>query len=793
MQVQLSAAAEAGPPGGTWTDREPSFKRTMKALFKKQFLIKLRSAAAKIEFIGACVIYLLMVPVYFFTTYNHPGNINPEVNYTSLIPQDLFIFFGLTAHPNFVVAPNVSLTHEVFDVLYGIAQPLIPDNITLTLTYCDTVEELTEEIYKSDNNGMGVYWKNAARDDALIQPNISLFYQSLYGTPDKDMFEILRRIIALKRGSLDLALMNISDQNYASITTKEFFHLQILVAFFCVCPCILATMPDFQTVLDEKDNKVAALSFLMGCSETGYWFVSFIVPVVISFIPNLLMCICFSKLFIMVGTSCTLMIFLATLFSIAHILMQLFLSTFMKNAAHGRSTIIVFLVLTCFFCYLHYFYTLDPKNSTPSVKHVFSILPLSCFQLVMTSMYNHTAFGYPGLQWSDINSKELSYPIYYAIVWLIIDSLAFLVLFLLFNLTNPRAFGSPLISWREIFLPEAWKRAFFKDNSELIRVQDRTGVFIKVSHMSKEYHGLKDFLAIDDVSFTINIGEVIVMIGPNGAGKSTLMNTLAGAIEPTDGTLQILGGEPTPHFAVIQKYLGMCFQENILVSELTIKENFEFFGAFRGIKLDNLRDAISFYAETLQLTEMLDNRAENLSGGQKRKLCIALSLLGNPPFVIMDEPTAAVDVQARQLIWKTISQLKDTTCIITSHALEEAEAVSSRLFIVASGKLPFAGTSTQLRSEFKCGYLLRVERSDGTAGPVLDLAKSFIPDAHLSEDRDDTIALPVDDVIPQFLKEMQSRKVELGINSYSFSVEQLEDMLLRLIQNEEVQVQRNYA
>jgi ABC-type multidrug transport system ATPase subunit len=201
--------------------------------------------------------------------------------------------------------------------------------------------------------------------------------------------------------------------------------------------------------------------------------------------------------------------------------------------------------------------------------------------------------------------------------------------------------------------------------------------------------------------------------------------------------------------------------------------------------MDILEESIDFFAHTLQLTHMLDNRAGDLSGGQKRKLCISLSLIGNPPIVIMDEPTAGVDVQARQLIWKTIASLDGTTSIITSHALEEAEAVSSRLFIVSKGKLPFCGTSTELRNKFKCGYLLRVVRDDGTTGEVLELAQSFVPQARLLEDRLDTIAMPVDEAVPRFLTALSDRMDEYGVTNYSFAVEQLEDMLLKLIQSDE--------
>jgi ABC-type multidrug transport system ATPase subunit len=263
-----------------------------------------------------------------------------------------------------------------------------------------------------------------------------------------------------------------------------------------------------------------------------------------------------------------------------------------------------------------------------------------------------------------------------------------------------------------------------------------------------------------------------------------MMNILSGALEPSEGELWIMG-TPTNRFKVIQNYLGVCFQENVLVPLLTIQEHIYLFGAFQGIPMDDLNDAIDFFADTLQLRGMIATRAKDLSGGQRRKLCISLSLLGNPPIVIMDEPTAGVDVQARQLIWKTISGLKDTTTIVTSHALEEAEAVSSRLFIVASGKLPFSGTSTELREQFKCGYVLRVERPDGTAGPVLEFVRGFVPQARLTEDRNDTIAFPIHKGIPALLRELETKKGQLKIKSFSLCVEHLEDMLLKLIMSEE--------
>jgi ABC-type multidrug transport system ATPase subunit len=250
-----------------------------------------------------------------------------------------------------------------------------------------------------------------------------------------------------------------------------------------------------------------------------------------------------------------------------------------------------------------------------------------------------------------------------------------------------------------------------------------------------------------------------------------------------------MGQEPTRRFKIIQKFLGVCFQENVLIPLLTIREHILLFGAFRGVAESELESAIDFFADALQLREVLASRSRDLSGGQRRKLCIALSLLGNPPIVIMDEPTAGVDVQARQVIWKTIASLKDTTTIVTSHALEEAEAVSSRLFIVAGGKLPFSGTSTELREQFKCGYLLRVDVEGGDLSKVTLLVKNFVPEAHTVEDREDVIVFPVSPGIPELLRELEARKEDLHIRSWSLCVEQLEDMLLKLIMTEEAQVE----
>jgi ABC-type multidrug transport system ATPase subunit len=397
--------------------------------------------------------------------------------------------------------------------------------------------------------------------------------------------------------------------------------------------------------------------------------------------------------------------------------------------------------------------------------------------MIIGSYYYNAIEDLIPISWRHLNDPRLRYPLWIGLMWEMLDIVIYFLLFCLFNACMPRRMGTPIIKWRDLFSIAAWRRVFTA--KEYKGIVEGSGELIRVTGLKKTYYGEKDVVVFEGADFYVNAGEVIVIIGPNGAGKTTLVNILACALEADEGVFEFNG---SLRFAAIQNSLGVVFQQNIIFQKLSVREHLELFGAFKGIPESDLKEAIDFFADNLQLSHMMNTFAGDLSGGQKRKLCIAIALIGNPPVVIMDEPTAGVDVQARQLIWKVVASLANTTSIITSHALEEAETVSSRLFIVADKTIPFCGTSTELRNEYKCGYLLRVDREDRTVGPVLELAQSFIPESHVADERTDTIRMPVDRSVSKFLRALTERKTELGIKSFSFSVEQLEDMLLKMIE-----------
>ena len=610
--------------------------------------------------------------------------------------------------------------------------------------------------------------------------------QSLFGSPTRDLFIILRTALALQNSKYSLAKMNVSFKPYSRPEVIQKVDIGLPLMIYSLLPIVLSTMPDFQTILEEKDTKVSTLSFLMGCSEGSYWLVLFIVPLILSIFPFLAYSYMMSYLAGITGSSFSIIFLFCFLFIISHIFFMFFIMTFMKNAKQGRALVVVTIVFIVFFAYLHRFFTLDSNNTSHLAKHIFSLIPTSTFQLILGSMYKLYRESMEIITWKSLY-LDTNYPLYIGLNWLIFDTFLYFFLFIIFNAINKRQFGSPPFLLKDLFNLSSWKKLILKKIPKLIEYND---ILLSVKNLTKIYDGIQTFKALDDVTFEIQKGEVIVIIGPNGAGKSTMINSVTGSIVPTSGTLSILGNLPTSRFNELQNYLGICFQDNVLISYLTVREHFYYFGTFRGLSNINILESIEQFSISLEMNHMLDSFSKDLSGGQKRKLCIALSLLGNPPLVVMDEPTAGVDVQSRQIIWKTIASLKETTTIVTSHALEEAEAVCSRLFIMSKGKLAFTGSPNELRKEYKCGYLLRVDLNNNSIENILEFVKSIIPQAHIINERNDTISLPVVEEIPLFFKKFIEIKEKLGIISFSFTVEQIEDMLIKMIQNDEASFQR---
>jgi lipooligosaccharide transport system ATP-binding protein len=206
------------------------------------------------------------------------------------------------------------------------------------------------------------------------------------------------------------------------------------------------------------------------------------------------------------------------------------------------------------------------------------------------------------------------------------------------------------------------------------------------------------FTAVDGVDFEVAAGEAFGFLGPNGAGKSSTMRMI-GCVSPvTEGKLRVLGLDPATDGPAIRARLGVVPQEDNLDMELTVTENLLIYGRFFDLAKSVLRPRIEELLEFVQLTERADERVEPLSGGMKRRLTIARSLINEPDVLLLDEPTTGLDPQARHALWDRLYRLKQrgVTLVLTTHYMDEAEQLCDRLVVMDKARIVAEGSPRQL-------------------------------------------------------------------------------------------------
>ena len=204
--------------------------------------------------------------------------------------------------------------------------------------------------------------------------------------------------------------------------------------------------------------------------------------------------------------------------------------------------------------------------------------------------------------------------------------------------------------------------------------------------------------AVDGIDFDVARGEAFGFLGPNGAGKSSTMRMI-GCVSPvTGGTLRVLGLDPLRDGPAIRGRLGVVPQLDTLDLELTVRENLIIYGRYFGLARRELRGRADRLLEFVQLTERANDPVEPLSGGMKRRLTIARSLINDPELLLLDEPTTGLDPQARHVVWDRLFRLKQqgVTLVLTTHYMDEAEQLCDRLVIMHQGKIAQEGSPREL-------------------------------------------------------------------------------------------------
>jgi lipooligosaccharide transport system ATP-binding protein len=207
-----------------------------------------------------------------------------------------------------------------------------------------------------------------------------------------------------------------------------------------------------------------------------------------------------------------------------------------------------------------------------------------------------------------------------------------------------------------------------------------------------------ELVAVDGVDFDVERGEAFGFLGPNGAGKTSTMRMIGCVSPPSGGTLRILGLDPITQGADIRARLGVVPQQDTLDMELTVRENIIIYGRYFGMPRGDLGRRADELIDFVQLNERANDRVEPLSGGMKRRLTIARSLVNDPEVMLLDEPTTGLDPQARHTVWDRLFRLKQrgVTLILTTHYMDEAEQLCDRLVVMDKGKIAAGGSPLEL-------------------------------------------------------------------------------------------------
>jgi ABC-type multidrug transport system ATPase subunit/TM2 domain-containing membrane protein YozV len=317
---------------------------------------------------------------------------------------------------------------------------------------------------------------------------------------------------------------------------------------------------------------------------------------------------------------------------------------------------------------------------------------------------------------------------------------------------------------------------------------------IFIHRLSKIYYGrgaMKTKIAVKEFNLAVSQGEVFGLLGANGAGKTTLLKMVSGLEEPTSGNGVINGFDVVSQTSKAQRSMGLCPQFDTLVERYSVRENLYFFASIKGIDEDSITAVVEAFMKALNIKKYENKLIQHLSGGNRRKVSLAVALLGCPPTVYLDEPSTGLDPVASRLMWRLLTSIaakKSSAIVLTTHNMLECEAVCTRVGVMKNGELVCLGSSQHLRSIHGTGFLLEVVLSthDATAIAIL---KQFVDDSFTNAAIVDEHGSMINYEIPrtsikklsEAFRLLESNKQRLSISDYSLSQSSLEQVFLKQI------------
>jgi len=329
-------------------------------------------------------------------------------------------------------------------------------------------------------------------------------------------------------------------------------------------------------------------------------------------------------------------------------------------------------------------------------------------------------------------------------------------------------------------LPSSHSRAHFRSSSDHI-AED----VLVMQHVRKVYPargGGKVTVAVDNLSLGIPRGEVFGFLGINGAGKTTTMKMMTGDVAMSKGRAYINGYSVVKQLPMVRKEIGYCPQFDPLIDLMTSREQLTMYARLHGLREDTIPGVVQKMLNTLGLSRFADKQCGSYSGGNKRKLSLAMALIGNPSVVFLDEPSTGMDPVSRRFMWSVIESISDgRSVILTTHSMEECEALCSRIGIMAAGALQCLGSIQHLKSRFGSGYLMEINAHESRSADVQAFVRRLYPQSRMEQAHGGRlkVRLPQQGItLSSVFSTMETNKKTLAITDYSISQCSLEQIFI---------------
>ena len=447
-------------------------------------------------------------------------------------------------------------------------------------------------------------------------------------------------------------------------------------------------------------------------------------------------------------------------------------------------------------------YALQGKQMIPILKLILCITPILNLGVTFDILVKyHTLQDFP-LSIISLRINGTSYLI--NIIILILESLLFIILIYLKKKSSE--YGLTIFSYIRFYIKfREYKSYNLIDENQLINEENnendnmlinheelseknkllkQENNYLKIENISKNYATLK---AVNKFSGEFFKNEIFVLLGPNGAGKTTLIKMITDADIPNEGDIYLNGKSILKDKNYLHKNISVCYHENIFFNYLTVEEHLKFIMEVKGDQVN--QEQIKELIESIGLTEKKKSLCQNLSGGQKKKFCIALSLIGNSKIVILDEPTSELDVIARRNLWKFLKNYKkDKIIFITTHSLEEAEYLGDRIGIMNNGNFICSGSSSFLKQKYESGFNLNLmvnekiftNKKKEELLIQIRIYEPYLEVKLLTKNQMTVIIQSNNKNINLILEMIENNKEVYGIEDYTISSTSLEDVFLKV-------------